>query len=94
VTQFKRLSQLDDHVTSDSLVLATIGYGPGELTGAAIPQTAGHLVVVCGWANNMVRVADPAAQNTREVVRFYHAHEFAHAWLMNKGGMAYLVRKK
>ena len=94
VTQFKRLSQLDEYVTPDSLVLATIGYGPGELTDAAIAQTAGHLVVICGWEQELIRVADPAAEQASEVLRFYHADEFARVWLSNKSGMAYLVRKK
>jgi len=94
VTQFKRLSQLRNYVSTDSLVVATIGYGAGELTDAAIAQTAGHLVVICGWNNNLVQVADPAASQSDEVIRFYHAAEFARVWLLNKGGMAYLVRKK
>ncbi len=94
VTQFKRLSQLEDYLTPDSLILASIGYGPGELTEAAIAQTAGHLVLVCGWEQGLVRVADPAAPTAAEVLRFYHAHEFARVWLVNKAGAAYLVRKK
>lgn len=94
VTQFKRLAQLEEYLTEDSLVLATIGYGPGELTDGAIAQTVGHLVVVCGWERGFVRVADPAAEQKEEVLRFYHAQEFARVWLLNKEGMAYLVRKK
>ena len=94
VAQFKRLSQLDEYVTPNSLVLATVGYGPGELTDAAIEQTAGHLMVICGWEQDLIRVADPAAAHADEVLRFYHADEFAQVWLKNKSGMAYLVRKK
>lgn len=94
VTQFKRLNQLKEYINKRSLVLATIGYSKGELTDAAIDQTPGHLVVVCGWQNGFVRVADPAAATADEVQRFYHADEFARAWLINKRGMAYLVRKK
>ncbi len=94
VTRFKRLSQLEKYITPDSLVLATIGYGAGELTDAAIEQTTGHLVVVCGWEKEWIRVADPAAMHKGDVLRFYNAQEFARVWLENKNGAAYLVRKK
>lgn len=94
VTRFKKLSQLERYVTPDSLVLATIGYGPNELSDAAIEQTPGHFVVICGWENEWIRVADPAASETDDVLRFYNAKEFAKVWLANKNGAAYLVRKK
>ena len=91
---WKKLSQLEKYVTSDSLVLATIGYGPNELSDAAIEQTPGHFVVICGWENEWIRVADPAASEMDDVLRFYNAKEFAKVWLANKNGAAYLVRKK
>lgn len=94
VTRFTRLSQLDPFVNKDSLVLASMAYQRGELTGAAVPHTPGHLVVVCGWQDGQVWVADPAAEQTRQVLRRYPAEEFARAWLLNKRGAAYLVRKK
>ncbi len=93
VTRFQRLIQLADFVNTDGLVLATIGYKRGELTGAAVTETPGHLVVICGWENGKILVADPAASITREVIRFYDGQEFARAWLQNKRGAAYLVRK-
>lgn len=93
VTRFQRLSQLEDFLTKDSLILATVAYKRRELSGAAVPQTAGHLVLLCGWENGKIRVADPAAATDREVVRFYDAAEFARVWLKHKRGAAYLVRK-
>ena len=40
-------------------------------------QTPGHLVLLCGWENGKIRVADPAAETAKEVIRFYDAAEFA-----------------
>ncbi len=93
VTRFQKLSQLEHFLTPQSLVLATISYKRNELTGAAVAQTPGHLVALCGWENGKIRVADPAASLKREVIRFYDAEEFARVWLQHKRGAAYLVRK-
>ena len=93
VTRFHRLAQLEEFLNKNSFVLATISYKRGELQGAAVPQTPGHLVLLCGWENGKIRVADPAAAVKREVICFYDAAEFARAWLKNKRGAAYLVRK-
>ena len=94
VTRFQRLSQLQEFLTKDSFVLASIAYGRTELSGAAVKQTPGHLVLLCGWKGNQICVADPAAAETKDVIRFYHAGEFARAWLLRKRGLAYIVRKK
>lgn len=94
VTRFQSLGELANFISKDSLVLATIAYQKGELTGAAAEQTPGHLVLLCGWADGKICVADPAAPTHEEVIRFYDREEFARAWLVNKHGAAYLVRKK
>ncbi len=94
VRRFGALSELKDFVTPDSLVLASIAYERGELTGAAMERTSGHLVVVRGWENGAVCVADPAALKKQAVLRAYNAREFANAWLRHKRGAAYIVRKK
>lgn len=94
VTRFESFAQLGDCVNAESLVVASIAYQKGELTGAAAEKTPGHLVLICGWEGNKIRVADPAAATADQVIRFYDSEEFARAWLVNKRGVAYLVRKK
>lgn len=94
VTRFHRLAQLEDFISKDSLVLASIAYKGGELTNAAVHKTQGHLVLICGWEKGQIYVADPAAAQQADVLRAYDAQEFARAWLQNKRGIAYLVRKR
>ena len=94
VTRIHRLAQLKDYISKDSLLLSSISYKRGQLANAAIAKTDGHLVVVCGWENGKVYVADPAAAQTDQVLRAYDAEEFALAWLFHKRGIAYIVRKK
>ena len=94
VRRFGALSELKDFVTPDSLVAASVAYERGELPGAAIDHTAGHLLVIRGWKDGRVLVADPAASQKETVLRAYPAREFANAWLNHKKGAAYVVRRK
>ncbi len=94
VRRFGSLAELKDFVTPGSLVAASVAYGRGELAGAAMDHTAGHLLVIRGWENGKVLVADPAASQAQTVLRAYNAREFANAWLNHKKGAAYIVRKK
>lgn len=94
VRRFSALEELKNFVTPDSLVVASISYNEGALEGAPMSSTPGHLVVVRGWENGKILVADPAALKKEDVLRAYDAHQFAAAWLGNKQGAAYIVRIK
>ena len=71
-------------------LVASIRYGRGELANAAVPQTAGHLVVVRGYDRDTVRVNDPAADTVGEVGRAYIRDEFIRAWL-EASGLGYVL---
>jgi hypothetical protein len=62
-------------------IIASIRYAAGELAGAAMPETTGHLVVVTGYDDGDVLVNDPAAPDVRSVPRRYRRAEFTRAWL-------------
>ncbi len=94
VRRFASLAELPDFVNDDCLTLASVAYQKGELTGAAVESTPGHLVLITGYGDGRVWTADPAAQTPRDVVRSYDAEEFSRAWLLNKRGVSYIVRKK
>ena len=67
-----------------SPVVASIRFEAGELVGAPLARTSGHLVVLRGIRGNRVLVHDPAAP-TGSVERSYDATEFANAWLKHRG---------
>lgn len=94
IRYFSSLGELAEFVTPHSLVAASIAFDKGELTGAPSQSTAGHLVVVRGWKDGRVLVADPAADTEQGVLRSYDAQEFARAWLARKKGVGYIVRIK
>jgi Peptidase_C39 like family len=66
-------------------VIASVRYDAGELSGAAIAQTSGHLLVLTGYADGEVFVNDPAAPRAGEVARRYRLDELRRVWLARSG---------
>lgn len=66
-------------------VIASVRYGQGELDGAAMPATSGHLVVLRGHQGPWVLVNDPAAETAATVPRRYRRDQLESAWLGHSG---------
>lgn len=92
--RFASLAELEEFVAPNSLVIASISFKKDELPGAPLEKTPGHMVVVRGYEKHQILVADPAAPTASSVLRSYDAVAFANAWLNNKQGAAYVVRRK
>jgi Peptidase_C39 like family len=71
-------------------VVASVRYGPGELPGAALESTAGHLVVLTGYEQAMVLVNDPAAPTAEAVPRRYALADLQRVWL-GRTGVGYVL---
>jgi len=71
-------------------LIASVRYGAGELTGAAVAETPGHLVVLTGWERDEVLVNDPAAPLAGGVARRYRREELTRIWL-ERSGVAYVL---
>ena len=62
-------------------VVASIQYRPGELAGAPMEETDGHLVVLTGCEGDDVLVNDPAAPSPETVPRRYGVEAMERVWL-------------
>lgn len=70
-------------------IIASIRYGAGELPGAAMESTDGHLVVITGTQGDDVLLNDPAADTTAEVPRRVRRDAFERVWL-ERAGIGYV----
>lgn len=71
-------------------VIASIAYTAGELAGAPVEETTGHLVVLTGCEGRDVLVNDPAAATAADVPRRYRRDEFVRVWL-ERTGVGYVL---
>ena len=71
-------------------IIASVRYAAGELTGAAVAETPGHLLVLTGNAGGDVFVNDPAAPTASGVSRRYRLDEFRRVWL-ERAGVGYVL---
>ena len=73
-------------------IVASVRYAAGELTGAALPQTTGHLLVITGYEGEAVLVNDPVAPTAATVARRYRLDEVVQIWL-GRAGVGYVLFK-
>lgn len=96
VNRFSSLGQVELWVAKGVPVVASVSWGRGQLDGAPIPASDGHLMVIRGFdkTGRYVIVNDPAASSNVGVQRVYDRQQFADAWMRGSGGIAYLVHPK
>ena len=92
VARFTSMDRVEEFIAAGIPVVISIAWGKGDLTGAPIPSSAGHLMVVVGFdgSGNPI-VNDPAAASDEDVQRTYLRSEFEPLWLTNSGGTVYLI---
>ena len=92
VSRFTSLAQLEPWISADVPAILSVAWGKGQLTGASIESTNGHLLVLVGFdaACNPI-INDPAASSNADVQRTYLRSEFEPLWLSASAGTAYLI---
>jgi len=92
VTRLTDLREAEKFIAAGIPLAASISFSAGQLTGAPISSTPGHLVVIVGFtADGSVVVNDPAAPNNASVRRVYNRAQFEAAWLRKSSGAVYVV---
>ncbi|WP_164478009.1 peptidase C39 family protein [Nocardioides pantholopis] len=92
VTRLTSLREAEQLIAAGIPVVASVSFRAGQLTGAPISSTAGHLLVIVGFtADGDVVVNDPAARTRAGVRRTYDRGQFENVWLPTSGGLAYVI---
>jgi hypothetical protein len=93
VTRLADLQTAERFLRAGIPLVVSIRFSRGQLTGAPISATSGHLVVLAGLtATGNPVVMDPAASTDSTVRHVYDRTQFERAWLGGSGGMAYVIR--
>ncbi len=93
VTRLRNLREAERFIKAGIPLVASIRFGRGELDGAPIGSTNGHLLVIVGFTDTGdVVVNDPAAPRARGVRRVYDRGQFENAWIPTSGGLVYVIR--
>jgi hypothetical protein len=92
VARFSSFAELEPWISAGVPAILSVAWGKGQLTGAPISSTAGHLIVLVGFdaAGNPV-VNDPAASSNTSVRRTYYRSELEPLWQSASAGTAYLI---
>lgn len=92
VTRLHDLREAEAFIKAGIPLVASVAFGRGELTGAPISSTPGHLLVIRGFTSTGKVIAnDPAAASSSTVKRTYSRAQFEKAWLKGSGGVVYVV---
>ncbi len=93
VTRLRSLREAEHFIKAGIPLVASVKFRPGELTGAPISSTNGHLLVIVGFTKaGDVVVNDPAGKDARNVVHVYKRGQFENAWIPESGGLVYVIR--
>ena len=99
MTRLRNLREAERFIAAGIPLVASVRFGAGELSGAPISSTNGHLLVVVGFTRDGdVVVNDPAASGNSGVRRTYDRGQFEDVWLRRNasgsggsGGLVYVV---
>ena len=91
VTRLDSMSEAESWIAAGVPLIISISFKPGELPGAPISKTNGHLLVVRGFdESGNVIVNDPAARDNASVQRTYPRAALEAAWT-HSHRTAYLI---
>ncbi|MDO9379586.1 MAG: C39 family peptidase [Nocardioidaceae bacterium] len=94
VTRLRDLRDAEKLVKAGTPVIVSIEFSRGQLSGAPISSTAGHVVVITGFtADGRVLVNDPAGTTNAAVDRTYDRAQFERAWIGGSNGTAYVIKR-
>lgn len=93
VTRLRGLREAERFIKAGIPLVASISFSRGQLDGAPVSSTNGHLLVIVGFTQNGdVVVNDPASTTREGVRRVYPRAQLEKVWLQKSGGLVYVIR--
>lgn len=93
VTRLRDLREAEDYIAAGVPLVVSVAFAKGQLSGAPISASNGHLLVIVGFeADGDVVANDPAGANDAEVRRVYDRAQLERVWIAASGGTAYVIR--
>lgn len=95
ITRLSNLRAAEQFIAAGQPLALSLGWRKNELTGAFIPSSDGHLMVLIGFdtAGNPI-LNDPAAPSDQRVQTTYPRAIFERLWLTHSGGLAYVIENR
>jgi len=92
VTRLPSLRAAERYIKARVPLVLSLAFDPGELDGAPISSSNGHLLVLRGFTKSGRPVVnDPAAPRNRSVRRVYSRAQLERAWITSTAGTAYVM---
>ena len=92
VTRLIGLDEAEPWVTRGVPLILSLSWDQGELDGAPLSSSVGHLLVLSGFdATGNPIVHDPGGPSDSQVQYTYRRDQFERAWLSHSGGVAYVI---
>ncbi len=92
VERFGSLEQVEPWIRAGVPIVISVSFAPGQLAGAPIPSSPGHLIVVKGFtADGSPIVNDPAAATDDGVRTVYDRAQLERVWQRGSHRTAYVI---
>lgn len=91
--RFTTMDQVRARLAEGQPIIASINFEPGTFPSNVMNSTDGHLIVIRGFnEQGDLIVNDPASKDRGNGI-IYKADELANAWLVNTGGVGYIIKR-
>ncbi len=95
VHRLSSLAQAEGYILKGIPLALSIAWDAGELEGAHLAKSGGHLAVLRGFTKTGdVIINDPAAKTDAGVRTVYKRSELERAWIGHSGGVVYVIEGK
>lgn len=95
ITRLPSLATAEEFIARGQPLAVSIAWGRGQLSGAPLPTSTGHLMVLVGFdAKGNPVLNDPAAPSDSAVRRTYDRAQFEKLWLGHSGGLSYVIERR